>query len=295
MTTSKRHRAIVLERIDSLSVAQTVLLSFAIGLVVVDADLLTGTEISFSVFYIAPTALIAWRLGRRPAFVSAAFAAAAWYVVELIGDREYSQPLIPVWNGVVRLAFFTIIALLLVSLRDALREQSAEARVDTLTGVLNRRGFSERAGIELDRAGRSARPLTVASFDIDHFKQLNDTAGHAAGDSVLRQVGIVMQAALRHVDVIGRLGGDEFALLLPETDEAAAQQVLERLHGRLRAVTADTGIDFSFGAVTFVSPPSDVATALLRADALMYAAKADPHGVLRLEVDRGPRQELLTS
>lgn len=275
MTTKPRRAALLLDRLDSLTVTQTVLIAIALGLFVADADLLTGDQLSFSVFYVAPIALVAWRLGRNPALAAACLAASIWFSVELISGREYSQQLIPVWNGVVRLAFFGIIAALLATLRSTLREQADHARVDTLTGVLNRRGFVERADIELFRAARSTRPITIATFDIDHFKHVNDTFGHAAGDDVLRCVGENLHAALRNVDVIGRLGGDEFVVLLPETDAVSAHLVLERLHGRLRAVTADTGIDFSFGAVTFVQPPADLEHALEGADEMMYEAKVD--------------------
>ncbi len=275
----------MLERIDRLSVVRTVVLALAIGVLVVAADILTGEEVSFSVFYVIPTALVAWRLGRASALGAAVLAALAWFVVELLGDREYSQPLIPYWNGIVRLAFFGIIAALIVTIRDALREQSENARVDTLTGLLNRRGFDERAQVELERAQRSKRPMTVATFDIDHFKQLNDTAGHAAGDEVLRQVGLSMHAALRRVDVIGRLGGDEFAMLLPETNDEHAHLVIERLHERLMKITADSRIGFSVGAVTFQRPPHSIDLALGRADQLMYAAKGDARGGIRYAID----------
>jgi diguanylate cyclase (GGDEF)-like protein len=287
MTASRRRGARLVERVDALGTAQTILVAVSLGLLVAGADLRTGQEISFSVFYVAPIGLVAWRLGRVAALVAAVLAAAAWFAVEIVGGREYSQPLIPVWNAIVRLAYFGIIAALLVTLRDALGERSAQARTDTLTGVLNRRGFAERAHIEFDRAMRSQLPVTIAALDIDHFKLLNDSAGHAAGDNALLQVGQTMRAALRDIDVIARLGGDEFAVLLPEMSGADARRVFDRLHNQLRAATTGIGIGFSLGVVTFDRPPHDIDVALERADALMYAAKADPAGGIRYGVEPG--------
>jgi diguanylate cyclase (GGDEF)-like protein len=287
MTASRRRGARLAERVDALGTAQTILVAVSLGLLVAGADLRTGQEISFSVFYVAPIGLVAWRVGRVPAFVAAGLAAMAWLAVEIIGGREYSQPLIPVWNAIVRLSFFSIIAALLVALRVALGERSAQAQTDTLTDVLNRRGFAERAHIEFDRAARSQLPMTIAALDIDHFKLLNDSAGHAAGDNVLQQVGRTMRSALRDIDVIARLGGDEFAVLLPEMSGTDACRVFDRLHERLRAATIGTGIDFSFGVVTFERPPHDIDVALERADALMYAAKADRAGGIRYGVEPG--------
>ncbi len=255
-------------------------IAIGLGLVVVLADLITGEELSFSIFYVAPISIVAWRLGRIPGLVAAAVAATAWYVVELLNERVYSQSLIPLWNGLVRLGFFAIITQLLVTIHEALRLQEVQARLDPLTGLLNRRGFVERAEIEFARSERAQYPVTIGYFDIDEFKRLNDTAGHAAGDEALREAGSIAIALLRRVDVVGRMGGDEFALLLPETAGAEARLVVERLRIGLAKVTDETGVGFSFGVVTFERPPGTVGLALDRADALMYAAKvAGPNAV----------------
>ncbi len=286
MTTSRGRLTPLLDRVDAMSVAATVVLAAVLGLVVVVSDVLTGGEISFSIFYVAPIAIVAWRLGRTAGFAASAIAAGAWFLGELISDRDYSQTLIPLWNGLVRLGFFAIIAQLLVALRDLLREQSRNSRLDSLTGLLNRRGFVERAEVELARAGRSKRPITVVYFDLDRFKRLNDSAGHAAGDELLRSIGTSMTSLLRQVDLIGRMGGDEFAVLLPEAGAAEARTIVERLRGGLGSVAGRRGVGLSIGVVTFDPAPVDIDAALQRADRLMYVAKSEERGTVRFETER---------
>lgn len=104
-----------------------------------------------------------------------------------------------------------------------------QARLDTLTGLANRRVFEDRIGPLLDSARRYGHPLTIASMDLDEFKQINDSFGHAAGDKVLQQVAKVLTDLVRTSDLLVRMGGDEFILLLPETDITAARKLAERV------------------------------------------------------------------
>ena len=93
-----------------------------------------------------------------------------------------------------------------------------EARVDKLTGVLNRRGFEEHAAIELERARREGYSVAASTFDIDYFKRVNDEWGHEAGDRVLEHLGEVLRAETRGADIVARLGGEEFVAFLPRAD-----------------------------------------------------------------------------
>jgi diguanylate cyclase (GGDEF)-like protein len=119
-------------------------------------------------------------------------------------------------------------------------ERASLARVsaiDPLTGCLNRRGFEEQAGELLRAAVARDRPVGVIALDLDGFKQVNDSGGHAAGDRVLREVGAGLTRAGGRGAVIGRLGGDEFALLLDGADEDAATAAAGRLEAALAGVT----------------------------------------------------------
>lgn len=124
--------------------------------------------------------------------------------------------------------------------RKFLEDLERKAMTDELTGVNNRRHFIELAAIEVKRSLRLAHPLSLALIDIDHFKQINDTWGHAAGDRALAHFARVVRENIREIDVLSRFGGDEFVLMLPETDSTAAFAILDRL----RAILADTPIEF---------------------------------------------------
>jgi diguanylate cyclase (GGDEF)-like protein len=129
---------------------------------------------------------------------------------------------------------------------DGVRAELARmSRTDPLTGCLNRRGFEEHASeaIRAAAAADFANPLAIVLVDLDGFKQVNDTQGHAAGDQVLRDVTDRLTEVARHGDVIGRLGGDEFAVLLHGVDEHGAAAAGERLENALADVSrASTGV-----------------------------------------------------
>lgn len=151
---------------------------------------------------------------------------------------------------------------------------------DALTGCYNRRVIEERLPAEIERSRRYARPLSVIFVDIDHFKTINDGLGHAAGDSVLRDVGALLLGQLRTpVDWVARYGGEEFLIVLPESDLDHASRAANRLRemieaqpvhveGRLVPMTA------SFG-VAQCGPDEGVADLLARADAMLYHAKTE--------------------
>ncbi len=148
-----------------------------------------------------------------------------------------------------------------------LRERIADAnRTDPLTGLLNRRAFEELLELELDRATRAGRPLSVVVGDIDGFRAINEREGHAAGDATLQAVAQNALKWKRRIDHAARIGGEEFALLLPETDERGAFIVAERLRRAVHRsfVDASTGVNFSFGVATAPSHGED-AVELLRA------------------------------
>jgi diguanylate cyclase (GGDEF)-like protein len=154
----------------------------------------------------------------------------------------------------------------LASLRRRLADSS---RTDPLTGCLNRRGFDERVAAELAEAERSGGSVSLVLLDLDHFKEVNDTHGHRAGDELLAWTGQELRADLRAHDAVGRQGGDEFAMLLPGTDAAAAELVVERLRERLRVCAPA-----SLGTATFPGDASDFAGLLLAADQRLYKDKA---------------------
>jgi len=178
---------------------------------------------------------------------------------------------IPMRQGTIRLA----------EVQDQLREM---ASTDMLTGLANRRQLVSRIGEEyarLERARRSGEPLEAPSFimaDIDHFKRINDTHGHAAGDEALRQVAASLKGLLRPYDVIGRFGGEEFLVMLPGTGPAEAGVVAERMRQKVAESPLDIGggalrLTVSFGVACARDDQDDAEAAIRRADEALYAAK----------------------
>ncbi|HEU0043836.1 sensor domain-containing diguanylate cyclase [Sphingomonas sp.] len=156
-------------------------------------------------------------------------------------------------------------------------ELRAIANNDYLTGAMTRRAFTERAEQELARHRRYSRPCSLISFDVDHFKSVNDTYGHPIGDEVLKTVVRVCEDALRPTDILGRLGGEEFAVLLPETPATDALRCAERLRATLAQTTIAAApglrVTASFGVAPLDGAISTVSRWLADADAALYAAK----------------------
>jgi len=224
------------------------------------ADVLTGADVVFSVFYAAPIALATWVLGRTSGFLFAVVATILWAVNDHDALGQSWASGVPWWNAAVRLAFFALVVAILASLSKALDEEQVLARVDALTRVPNVRRFSEQAELELRRAQRTGEPLSVAIFDVDDLKGVNDRFGHAAGDDLLVAVARAWMHAVRSTDLIARLGGDEFAILLPDTSAEAALVALKK--GREAALVAigEGGwpASLSIGAVTFLGGDAEV-------------------------------------
>jgi diguanylate cyclase (GGDEF)-like protein len=157
-------------------------------------------------------------------------------------------------------------------------EVQLAAITDELTGLNNRRHFMALAEQEYKRARRFDRPLTAIMLDIDHFKQVNDTYGHAAGDQVIAEVGRRLRSGVRAIDIAGRYGGDEFVLILPETLLAGAGMLGDRLRRGIAATPIATvggslSITMSLGVATTQPNLPDMATLIANADSALYAAK----------------------
>lgn len=148
---------------------------------------------------------------------------------------------------------------------------------DDLTGLPNRPFFFDRLAHALERAKRRSEPLAVLMLDLDGFKQVNDSFGHAVGDGVLKQVATRLESATRDSDSIARLGGDEFAVLLPATTRNSARTVVERLSGSLHEPVGWNEQSFrlnaSIGVAYYPKDGTDADSLLRSADVAMYRAK----------------------
>jgi two-component system, cell cycle response regulator len=152
------------------------------------------------------------------------------------------------------------------------------AVTDELSGLASRRYFETRLSEEWARRSRYGAPLAVALFDLDQFKALNDSLGHAAGDRAIRRFGEILRAAVRATDVACRYGGEEFAILFPASDAASARAVAERVRLALSAEAfefdgARFHITVSAGIADAATSPAERDDVLFRADKALYAAK----------------------
>ena len=172
-----------------------------------------------------------------------------------------------------------LISMLFVGLRRADAARIAElleaARTDPLTGALNRRGFIEWFQVEIDRATRSAEPVSLVIGDLDGFKQVNDRLGHMGGDMALERVSGLLHRWKRSSDLLARIGGEEFALILPGANREQALRAAERLRERVgdgfegRPVR----VTMSLGVAAFPDDGGTLEQVLHAADLAMYAAK----------------------
>jgi diguanylate cyclase (GGDEF)-like protein len=180
------------------------------------------------------------------------------------------------------------IIFMLVSERTVSAHKSAAAR-DPLTGLFNRRGFSEATSRMIERQAKAGQPVTVMVFDIDHFKSVNDRFGHFAGDEVLKVFANIAMTSLRITDLVGRVGGEEFAALLPcEIDEAlnAAERVREAFQGS--GVAVDGAPLETTVSIGIASGPADtdLEVLMVSADTALYQAKR--LGRNRIEIAEEP-------
>lgn len=178
-------------------------------------------------------------------------------------------------DAMVSVTASAIVVLALEGRNQALLGQlAAEARTDPLTGLVNRRGLEERAAVQIAHAHRANRPIALVSFDLDHFKRINDTWGHATGDRVLVQFAHLLLREARDIDAVARVGDEEFVVVLPGTDLAGAGAFTARIRAGLadHPSTALPTVRVSAGIVSMVSP-DDLSTLLERADSALYAAK----------------------
>jgi diguanylate cyclase (GGDEF)-like protein len=181
--------------------------------------------------------------------------------------------------GTLVIPVFTMGAVMMVHNR-MMEQAMAAANRDFLTGAWSRRAFFECAERELVRVQRNGRALSLLLFDVDHFKRINDTHGHAVGDRVLIEIVQRAEKEIRGMDCIARVGGEEFAALLPEVDAPSALVVAERLRAALSAHAADNpsasfSVTYSVSiGVATLAPSETIAELMRRADIALYEAKA---------------------
>jgi len=237
-----------------------------------------GPPLFNELFYVWPALYAGYFFGRRRLAAALAVIAAA-YAATLVMIALPMEAALMRWC--VTVSVVCGVAGAASALRrhvDRLLQRLREAmRTDLLTEVLNRRGFEEAFGVELQRVARTGRPLCVLIGDVDRFKVLNDRFGHAAGDAALAAVAGALREGCRSVDVIARIGGEEFAILMPAAGLAHGCATADRLRAAVASLHDPAGepLSISFGVTECPSSAHADPDRLLReADGALYAAKA---------------------
>ena len=249
----------------------------ALGTLLVGAiDYATGVEIHVTSLYFIPLAAAGWRLGRVGAVIASLFSAAVWFFALYFTAVHFASY---VWiaNVITQLTAFLSVSLLVAMLNHSLARERGLSGTDYLTGLRNRRAFIEHANAALLLCRRHGRPVALAYIDLDNFKQVNDSLGHARGDTVLGACAKTIGALLRESDIPARFGGDEFAVFLPEASAESALAVLDRIRNAIALAkeTQGIGVTASIGLVVDESASCDIDELLQRADAQMFVAKSN--------------------
>jgi diguanylate cyclase (GGDEF)-like protein len=239
-------------------------------------DHFTGTEIRVLSLYFVPLALAGWQLKRTGAVFASLFATFVWPLAQYTSGVRYSSAAIWSINILTQAAAFFTVGLLVAEHAKRLRVEESLSRTDALTGLRNRRVLVDEATMTLELCKRHARPVSVAYIDLDNFKQVNDSYGHARGDQVLKECASIIASSLRSTDLAARFGGDEFALLLPETSPKDAVALMERVRMNLanNAGLQSMGVTATIGVIGEEVSRTAIEDLLSRADARMYEAKS---------------------
>ncbi|HZX28762.1 MAG TPA: GGDEF domain-containing protein [Telluria sp.] len=258
-----------------LSYRSVVLLAFAAIAGIGVLDYLFGSEISLFIFYLIPVGIATWYADTTAGWLCAILSDLP-LLAEQAGTTAFvGRPGAMIWALVMQSGLMLIVVYLLNRLKELLDREAALARTDAVTGILNRRGFVERLEFTIALARREKLCFALAIVDLDNFKAINDSGGHAEGDRVLCLAARIFTESTRHSDVAARLGGDEFALLLHGLTPATAHVFLDDLRATFRRVfeREQMRVTCSIGCAVFGSSPPDAGEVFKIADALMYDVK----------------------
>ena len=243
-------------------------------LVIFLLDMETGSEIRLGALYVLPIALVGLHCDRHKPLVAAIFLSVLFQAINAVKDDSVLASFIT--DTTVGLISALLVGTLARAVRHNHRELEALSQIDSLTRLQNRRGFELKVGAEIERQRRYGGTFSLVLIDLDHFKQLNDSRGHAEGDRALKVIGEILQGSVRDSDISARLGGDEFFVLLPNTRgnecEVVCRQLASKIQSRMLELHFE--VTASIGASTFDHPPESLAAAFQLVDKAMYAAKA---------------------
>jgi diguanylate cyclase (GGDEF)-like protein len=253
-------------------------------------DFLTGPRLIVAPLYIFPLCVAAWTLGARAGLVTGILGAGITMLLEgQPGPLRMHSPLaeqaVATWNMGVRFLMFAVVVLFVATFRRIFETERRRGNTDILTGAYNRLALNARIAATVALAQRHRLTLILAYTDLDGFKAVNDTHGHAAGDDVLKTFASAASASIRRSDSLCRVGGDEFVILMTTASTEHGYIAAEHLHIRLTKIleTLPYEVTCSMGAVIFENNiPETPELFLQHADTLMYEVKKSGKNALRI-------------
>ena len=251
----------------------TTLLVVLLGL----ADYYSGYDVSFLIFYLLPVTIAVYFSNMRFGLFISLLCSVISYYADVYAGHPYSSSVIPIWNAAMRFGYYCLHMYLLNYILQLYEKAHKDSLIDSLTGAVNTRYFNLLFDRELSKAERSKNQLTLAFLDLDNFKAVNDTFGHAAGDDLLQRISGMFIESIRPSDIFARMGGDEFIVLISETDFPSSEKILNRMKKVIDSECARKGwpVTMSVGAITFSGVGKSREALVQRADQLMYQVKKD--------------------
>ena len=235
-----------------------------------------GAEAIFGLFFVWIVFLAFLFFRRRHAALHAMFATIVYGTVLIARDAPHAVDLLVVACATIGTTG-AIIGLLVARVERIASGFAAQAYTDPVTAIGNRRDFDERFKMEIERAERHGRPLSLVVCDLDRFKEVNDQLGHEEGDTALRRVAAAIVGAVRSIDAVTRLGGEEFGVILPDTDRERATQVAERIRTAIDSeFTSDpVAVTASCGVACTDDAGGNLHDLFRAADGALYVAKRE--------------------
>jgi diguanylate cyclase (GGDEF)-like protein len=254
------------------------ILAFLLVLTIGSIDLSAGyNNVSIALLYLFPIILITWFEGGIPAAIIAIFSAITWSIADAASGPVYSHMSIPIWNSVMVLGMFSLVAYCFATIKKLLIKERAHSLNDGVTHTASAAVFYEEGQREIKRAARYKRPLTLARLGINDHNRLAGTLGQHTAESLLRAVAETVIKTLRTTDIVGRLEAHEFALLMPETKSKEAEVAIHKVQEHLLDMVKQNGwpVTFSIGVVTCTAPTCTIDTLITIAGDLMRTAQDD--------------------
>lgn len=253
----------------------TIVICLLLTLLLSFIDIVTGAELTFTIFYLIPITLSVFLSGISLGISFSVLCSIVWIFSDIYPGHAYSNLLIPVWNTLVRFVYFLLHTIMLSRLLQIMAEIQDNSFKDPLTKVYNWRYLEEYTNTLIKTANRNNSKIGIIYLDVDNFKKLNDSYGHTMGDQALITITEMVQKQIRSEDIFARLGGDEFSIVLANCSKSTAYGIINRIKDKvdIEINARGWGISLSIGCIIFSKLTSTINQMVKEVDDLMYTVK----------------------